>query len=100
MKTASIPSVRVEPELREQVEGLLRKDETLSSFVETAIRDSLRKRQIDAEFHARGLASLAKVQAGEPTVSSEEVLAKLEARLAAAKTELAKRRAAKAKAAA
>ena len=92
MKTASIPSVRVEPELREQLEGMLRKDETLSSFVESAIRESVRKRQIDTEFHARGLAALAQWRKDGLSVSSEEVLGKLEAKLAAAKAELALRR--------
>jgi hypothetical protein len=34
MKTATIPSVRVEPELRAEVESLLSEGETLSQFVE------------------------------------------------------------------
>ena len=96
MKTATIPSLRVEPELRESLESLLKKGETLSSFVESAIRDSVRRRQTDAEFHARGLAAMARVRAGEPTVSSEEVLAKLEAKLAAARVKLAQKQKVKA----
>jgi hypothetical protein len=34
MKTANIPSLRVEPELRHAVETALHDDETLSSFME------------------------------------------------------------------
>ena len=41
MKTASIPSLRVSPDLRESAERVLRDGETLSSFVETAIRDEI-----------------------------------------------------------
>jgi len=33
MKTATIPPLRVDPELRKSVENLLNKGETLSSFV-------------------------------------------------------------------
>ena len=38
MKTATIPALRVEPELREAVEDVLGENETLSAFMESALR--------------------------------------------------------------
>ncbi|MBN1927943.1 MAG: prevent-host-death protein [Chlorobiaceae bacterium] len=57
MKSVSLPSLRVEPELRKAVEDVLRKDETLSSFMEDSIRASIERRLSQKEFIARGLAA-------------------------------------------
>jgi hypothetical protein len=57
MKTASFPSLRVEPELREAAEGVLQDGETLSSFIETSVRETIERRRMRAEFIARGLRS-------------------------------------------
>jgi hypothetical protein len=57
MKSASIPSIRVEPEFRVRAENVLRDDETLSSFVETSMAEAIERRTMQAEFIARGLAS-------------------------------------------
>jgi len=57
MKTASLPSLRVEPELRQAAEGVLRAGETLSSFVEQSVRDQIMRREAQREFLARGLAA-------------------------------------------
>jgi hypothetical protein len=40
MKSATFPSVRVEPELRAAAEDVLQDGESLSGFVEQAIRDA------------------------------------------------------------
>ena len=58
MKTATIPSLRVDPELRAAAESVLEKGETLSSFVESSIKKQVEYRKTRAEFIARGLASL------------------------------------------
>jgi len=58
MKTATIPSVRVEPELRAEVESLLSEGETVSEFVEASVRATVLRRRNQAEFIARGLHSL------------------------------------------
>ena len=58
MKTATIPSLRVEPALREAAESVLREGETLSGFVEASLRAQVRQRQLQEEFIKRGLASL------------------------------------------
>ena len=55
MKTATIPSVRVEPELRAEVESLLSEGETVSEFVEASVRATVLRRRNQAEFIARGL---------------------------------------------
>ena len=57
MKTATIPSLRVAPALREAAENVLREGETLSGFVEAALRAQISQRQMQDQFVARGLAS-------------------------------------------
>ena len=57
MKTATIPSIRVEPAFREQAEDVLVAGETLSSFVETALAEAIDRRRMQRDFIARGLAS-------------------------------------------
>ncbi len=57
MKTATFPSLRVEPELREAAEGVLQEGETLSALIETAVRETVERRRTRAEFIARGLSS-------------------------------------------
>jgi predicted transcriptional regulator len=62
MKTATIPSIRVEPAFRERAEAVLREEETLSSFVETALTEAIERRIMQRDFIARGLASHAKAE--------------------------------------
>ena len=57
MKSATIPSIRVEPAFRQEAEAVLRTDETLSSFVETAMSEAIERRRMQSEFIARGIAS-------------------------------------------
>jgi hypothetical protein len=57
MKTATFPSLRVEAELREAAESVLREGETLTSLIETAMRETIHRRRVQAEFLARGLRS-------------------------------------------
>jgi len=57
MKTATFPSLRIEPELRAAAESVLREGETLSSLIETAMREAIQRRRVQAEFLARGLRS-------------------------------------------
>jgi hypothetical protein len=55
MKTATLPSLRVDAVLREAAESVLREGETLSALIETAVREAIHRRQVQAEFLARGL---------------------------------------------
>ncbi len=57
MKTATIPSIRVEPDFRAQAEDVLDVGETLSSFVETALAEAIDRRRMQRDFIARGLAA-------------------------------------------
>jgi predicted transcriptional regulator len=57
MKPATLPSLRVDAELREAAESVLREGETLSSLIETAVRDTIQRRRVQDEFIARGLRS-------------------------------------------
>lgn len=81
MKTSSIPAVRVEPELREQLERVLQEGETLSSFVETSVRETVRRRVEQAEFVARGIASLDAAKRTGRFVGADTVFSKLQTRL-------------------
>lgn len=92
MKTATFPSVRVEPELREAAESVLEEGESLSGFVEQAIRENILRRQHHSEFVARGLASRDDAKRSGDYISAEEVLSRLSKRLDAAKVQNKNRR--------
>jgi hypothetical protein len=85
VKTATIPSLRVEPDLRRAAEEVLRDGESLSGFVEYAVRAQIQQRQEQAAFIARGLVSRDRAKDAGVYFSSGAVLKKLEARLAKAK---------------
>jgi len=85
MKTATIPSLKVDPELRQAAEDSLQQGETLSGFVEQSIREAVERRRHQREFVARGLASREDARASGVYISSDSVVGKLEAMLAAAK---------------
>ncbi|MBC7995468.1 MAG: prevent-host-death protein [Rhizobacter sp.] len=95
MKSATLPSVRIEAALREEIERALNEGETLSTFVETSVRESLRRRLEQAEFVKRGLASLKAAQKSGHYVNAETAVRKLEDRLAKAKAAQARKAAAK-----
>lgn len=77
MKTASLPPLRVVPELRSAAERVLREDESLSSFVEESVRSLVERRQLEREFIARGLASRENSRASGQYFSKSEVMASL-----------------------
>jgi len=81
MKTAAIPAVRVPPELRQAAEELLAEGETLSGFVEDAVRRNVEYRRAQTEFVARGLASRDAARASGRYITAATVLSKLDRRL-------------------
>lgn len=97
MKSANFPAVRVEPELRDAAENVLREGETLSNFVEQSIRLNIERRQAQDEFIARGLAARDRARRTGDYIDADEVLrglqAKLDATRAAAKKQRSKSRA-------
>lgn len=85
MKTATMPALRVQPELRQAAEEILRPGETLSAFVEEAVRRNVALRRTQQEFIARGLASLDEAKKTGIYFSADEVLQELDDMLAAAR---------------
>ena len=92
MKTATIPSVRVEPEFRAEVESVLAEGESLSEFVEASVRASVERRRVQAEFVARGLRSRDEAKRTGDYVDADLVVARLERKLDAARARLPKTR--------
>lgn len=82
MKTATLPSLRVDPELRQSAEAALRDGESLSSLMEQSLRDEVNRRRTQAEFIARGLASRDESQRTGLYHSKAESLVALDAILA------------------
>jgi len=81
MKPASFPSLHVEPELREAAVSVLREGETLTSLIETSIRETIRRRRIQDQFIARGLRSREDAERAGIYHSAETVHAELQRRL-------------------
>jgi len=90
MKTASIPSLRVAPDLRRAAEDVLQEGETISSFVEQSLRANIARRQLQQEFIARGIASRDEAQRTGEYYPAEEVLHELDGMLARAKNKTRK----------
>ena len=91
MKTGALPQVRVEPELRAELESVLRQGETLSEFVKTSVRNAVEYRRVQNEFHARGDASWAEYQRTGVSYSTDEVVAELRGMVEARRQQLLKR---------
>ncbi len=90
MKTATIPSLRVDPELRAAAESVLEKGETLSAFVEDALKKQVHYRKTQAEFLARGLAAREESKRTGVYYDADEVHDELRAMLEAKRAELRK----------
>jgi predicted transcriptional regulator len=86
MKTATIPSLRVDEELRNAAESVLQEGETLSGFVVQSIRESIERRQTQHEFVARGLQARKTARKAGEYVSTNSVVDRLEKMLLRAKT--------------
>jgi hypothetical protein len=85
MKSATFPSLRVDPALREAAEEVLLDGESLSSFVEESVRENIERRKAREEFIARGLKSRENAKRSGKYASSSAVVRNLEARLVKAK---------------
>lgn len=88
MKSAILPQVRVEPELRTALEAVLHEGETLSEFVEATVRKAVEYRQVQAAFDARAQASLEEYQRTGESYSVDEVLGRLRRKTEARRAEL------------
>ena len=91
MKTATFPSLRVEPELRDAAESVLQDGETLSGFIEASVRETIERRRTRAEFIARGMASRDEAKRTGVYFAADQVHAELGQMLAQAKAKVQKR---------
>jgi hypothetical protein len=91
MKTVTLAHIHVAPNFRQEIEGVLEDGETLSKFVEGAVRRELDKRKHQAEYVRRGIAAIRETQRTGNGFPASEVVARLEARLLAARQALAQR---------
>jgi predicted transcriptional regulator len=85
MKNATLPSLRVDSEVRAAAESVLREGETLSSFVLEAVRLNIERREAQQAFIARGLRAREEAAATGNYVSPESMLSRLDATLARAR---------------
>ena len=90
MKTASLPSVPVEPEFLVEIESVLAEGESLAEFVETAVRASVERRRVQSEFVARGLRSRDEAKRTGDYVDADDVVAGLQDKLDDARARLSK----------
>lgn len=93
MKTATIPPIRVAPAFRGEIESVLEQGESLSEFVENAVRQNVLKRQNQTEFVRRGMAAIQETQRLGNGIDADKVLAQLDVKLATARKTLAQRKA-------
>lgn len=88
MKSAVIPQIRVEPELRAELESVLNQGETLTDFVETTVRNAIAFRRVQIAFHARARAASEAYHQSGASVPVETVLEKLQSKLDAKRKKL------------
>ncbi len=91
MKTATLPQIHAAPNFWQENEAGREGGETQSLFVEGAVRRELEKRKHKAEYLRRGIAAIRETQRAGNGVQASEVVARLEARLSAARQTLAQR---------
>jgi len=92
MRSATFPPIRVEPEVRAEVEAVLREGESLTQFIEEAVVAAAAWRRVQSEFVSRGEAAIERwKQDGSGAHTVDEVMNRLQARIANAKRQAAKR---------
>ena len=78
MKTATLPAVRVAPQVRELVESVLKEGESLSTFIEEAAKIHAQWRKEDQAFYTEAARRSALLKAGKmKTITAEESIRRL-----------------------
>ena len=85
MRSATFPPIRVEPEVRAEVEAVLREGESLTQFIEEAVVAAAAWRRVQAEFVGRGEAAIARWKQEGGGRSVDEAMSDLQSRLDGAK---------------
>ncbi|SIQ47823.1 MULTISPECIES: YlcI/YnfO family protein [Pseudacidovorax] len=88
MKSAILPQVRVDPELRADLESLLRDGESLSGFIEDSVRSAVAYRRAEAEFYARGEAAWQEYSRTGVAHAADEVIGEMRQRLESRRKQL------------
>ena len=88
---AGVPLGRVEPEVRAEVEAVLREGESLTQFIEEAVVAAAAWRRVQSEFITRGEAAIERWKQEGGGHAVDEVMADLQARLDDAKRQAAQR---------
>ena len=91
MRSATFPPIRVEPEVRAEVEAVLREGESLTQFIEEAVVAAAAWRRVQSEFITRGEAAIERWKQEGGGHAVDEVMADLQARLDDAKRQAAQR---------
>jgi sigma54-dependent transcription regulator len=82
MKTATLPAVRVTPELRELAESVLKEGESLSMFIEETVKQYAQWRKEDQAFYAEAARRSALLKTGKmKTITAEESIKRLRAQV-------------------
>ena len=71
-------NVSIDGQLLETAKALLQDGESLDQFFDVSIRRAVRKRLVDAEFVARGLAAAERARQTGLYIESDQVIADLE----------------------
>ena len=83
MKTATLPAVRVAPQVRELIESVLHEGESLSAFIEETVKKQAQWRKEDQSFYAEAMRRSKLLKDGKmKTFSHEEVMKGLREKLA------------------
>jgi len=90
MKTSTIPSLRINPELLHAAESVLWEGETLSSFVEQSLRISIDHRRAQQAFVARALAARDEARRTGEYFTADELLRGLDEMHASAQSRAGK----------
>ena len=88
MKSAVVPQIRVEPELRADFEFVRRQGETRTDFVEATVRNAIAFRRVQTSFHARAQAASEVYHQTGVSMPVETVLEKLQSKLDAGRQKL------------
>ena len=91
MRSATFPPIRVEPEVRAEVEAVLREGETLTQFIEEAVVAAAAWRRVQSEFVTRGEAAIERWKREGGGHGVDAVMDNLQARLDNAKRRAAQR---------
>ena len=80
-RTATLPSLRVDPRLRQAAEDVLEDNESLSTFIEESVRTRIAQRQAQRTFIERGLMSRDRARDSGYYIPAQDVLQALGERL-------------------